>query len=219
VIARVGVTGVYVNQRVAGAVTVVPHDVFVGARPVAMAAVVVRPEMLASVRVTGFAPAIAPERVSVMAGAAMAVRTPPAMVVQRTVLVRNSPPPPPVSFAARQEALRQNPGRPLDMNQMNALRAAQPQRAQMVRPVNQPAGFGRTVNGNPQPAMRVQPALHNDRPPNAQSGARPAVEQPRPAEARPNVEAHSEQAPAKPESKASEKNNKQKNDRTEKKDR
>jgi hypothetical protein len=106
VIDRVGVTGVYVNQRVAGAVTVVPHDVFVGARPVAVAAVVVRPEMVASVRVTGFAPAIAPERVSVMAGAAVAVRTPPAMLAQRTVVVRNAPPPPPVAFAARQEALR-----------------------------------------------------------------------------------------------------------------
>src|SRR5580658_7700846 len=156
VIARVGVTGVYVNQRVVGAVTVVPHDVFVGARPVAVAAVAVRPEMIASVRVTGFAPAIAPERVSVMAGAAVAVRTPPAMLVQRTVVVRNAPPPPPVAFAARQEALRQNPGRPLDMNQMTALRAAQPPRAPLVRPVNQPApaGFGRPVNGNTQPAMR-----------------------------------------------------------------
>jgi hypothetical protein len=234
VITRVDVTGVYVNQRVVGAVTVVPHDVFVGARPVAVAAVVVRPEMVASVRVTGFAPAIAPERVSVMAGAAVAVRTPPAMLVQRTVVVRNAPPPPPVAFAARQEALRQNPGRPLDMDRMNALRAAQPQRAQMVRPVNQPApaGFGRSVNGNPQPAVRPQPALRNDRPasaqpnsqPSGQTSARPAVEQarpaeqPRPAEARPNAEAHSEQAPAKPESKAGERN-KKKNDKTEKKDR
>jgi hypothetical protein len=220
VIDRVGVTGVYVNQRVAGAVTVVPHDVFVGARPVAVAAVVVRPEMVASVRVTGFAPAIAPERVSLMAGAAVAVRTPPAMLVQRTVVVRNAPPPPPVAFAARQDALRQNPGRPLDTNQMNALRAAQPQRSQMVRPVSQPApaGFGRSVNGNPQPATRPQPALRNDRPPSAQPpGARPAVEQ-----TRPNVEAHSEQPPAKPEPKANEKNNKKndkRSDRTEKKDR
>jgi len=221
VIERVGVTGVYVNQRVVGAVTVVPHDVFVGARPVAAAAVVVRPEMVVSVRVTGFAPAIAPERVSVMAGAAVAVRTPPAMLVQRTVVVRNAPAPPPVAFAARQEALRQNPGRPLDMNQMNTLRASQPPRAALVRPVNQP-GPGRPVNGSPQPAMRPQPALRNDRPPSAQPGARPAVEQPRPAEARPNVEAHGEQAPAKQESKANEKNTKRndkKNDKTEKKDR
>ena len=242
VIGRVGVTGVFVNQRVVGAVTVVPHDVFVGARPVAVAAVVVRPDMVASVRVTGFAPAIAPERVSVMAGAAVAVRTPPAMLVQRTVVVRNAPPPPPVAFAARQEALRQNPGRPLDMNQMNALRTAQPPRAQMVRPVNQPApaDFGRPVNGNPQPAARPQPALRNDRPPSAQPGSQPSpqpgarpaveqarpaerpaehpVEQPRPAEAHPNVQPHSEQAPTKPEAKANGKNNK-KSDKTEKKDR
>jgi hypothetical protein len=177
VIDRVGVTGIFVNQRVVGAVTVVPHDVFVGARPVAAAAVAVRPEMAASVRVTGFAPAIAPERVSV-AGAAVAVRTPPAMLVQRTVVVRNAPPPPPVAFAARQEALRQNPGRPLDMNRMNALRATQPQRAQMVRPVNQPApaGFGRSVNSSPQPAVRPQPALRNDRPPSAQPSSQPSTQ-------------------------------------------
>jgi protein TonB len=143
-----------------------------------------------------------------------------------------------VAFAARQEALRQNPGRPLDRNQMNTLRAAQPPRAPMVRPVSQPApaAFGRPVNGNPQPAMRPQPAVRDDRPPTAQPGARPAVEQPRPAdrpaphpveqarpaEARPNVEAHSEAPPAKQGSKANEKNNKRsdkKNDKTEKKDR
>jgi hypothetical protein len=218
VITRVGVTGVYINQRVAGAVTVVPHDVFVGARPVAVAAVVVRPEMVASVRVTGFAPAIAPERVSVMAGGAVAVRMPPARLVQRTVVVRSAPAPAPVAFAARQEALRQNPGRPLDTNQMGALRAAQPQRAPLVRPVTQPGA-------NVQPPVRTQPALRNDRPPTAQPnyqpGARPAVEQPHPAErpAEHTVERPAEQArPA--EARPNEKNNKRnekKNDRTEKK--
>ncbi len=235
VINRVEVNNVYVNQRVVGAVTVVPHEVFVGARPVAVAAVAVRPEMVASVRVTGFAPAIAPERVSVLAGATVAVRTPPAVVVQRTVVARNTPPPPPVAFAARQEALRQNPGRPLDANQMNALRAAQPQRSQMVRPVNQsaPATFGRGVNNgtyNSPSTVRPQPAIRNDRPPSAQPGVRPAAEQPRnldrpaeqqrpaerPAEARPNVEPHAEQTPAKAEHKGGEKNAKKRNDKTEK---
>jgi hypothetical protein len=178
--------------------------------------------MVASVRVTGFAPAIAPERVSVMAGGMVAVRTPPAMIVQRTVVVRSAPAPPPVAFAARQEALRQNPGRPLDANQMNTLRAAQPERPAMVRPVSQPApaGFGRTVNnGNPQPAMRPQPPLRNDRPPSAQPGVRPAVEQPRPvehpAEAHPAAEPRKEEPPAK----ANEKRAAKKNDKTEKNDR
>jgi hypothetical protein len=207
VIGHVGVETVYMNQRVAGAVTVVPHDVFVSARPVAVAAVVVRPEMVASVRVTGFAPAIAPERVSVMAGGVVAVRTPPALLVQRTVVVRNAPPPPPVAFAARQEAIRQNGGRPLDGNQISTLRAAQPPRQAMVRPVNQPA-----------PAVGARPQFRNDRPPSAQPGARPAGEQARPAETRPSVEARKEEAPSR-ESKANEKKAARKSDKTEKKDR
>jgi len=72
-----------------------------------------------------FAPAIAPERVSVMAGAAVAVRTPPTMLVQRTVWCGTRPRSS-RAFAARQEALRQNPGRPLDISDERA-RAAQPQ--------------------------------------------------------------------------------------------
>src|SRR5215472_14147187 len=39
---------VYANQRVVGAVTVVPHEVFVGARPVGVAVVAVRPEVIVS---------------------------------------------------------------------------------------------------------------------------------------------------------------------------
>ncbi len=53
VINRVEVNNVYVNQRVVGAVTVVPHEVFVGARPVAVAAVAVSPDVVVSARVVG----------------------------------------------------------------------------------------------------------------------------------------------------------------------
>jgi hypothetical protein len=184
VISRVQVGPVvYMNQRVAGAVTIVPHDVFVGARPVAVAAVAVTPTMLVSARVVGYTAAIAPERVSVLArpiGGAVIVRTPPVAVVQRVVVARNVPPPPPVAFVARQEALRQNPGRPLDAAQLNAIRASQPQRASFVRPIGQPAGFGRSPNA---------PPVHNDRPPGAmQPHPAAAAERPaeRPAEARSN---------------------------------
>ncbi len=92
VIASVG-PAVYVNQRVVGAVTVVPHEVFVGARPVGVAVVAVRPEMLVSARVVGYTAPIAPERVSVLArpvGGAVVVRTPPAVFVQRTVVARTA---------------------------------------------------------------------------------------------------------------------------------
>jgi hypothetical protein len=189
----------YMNQRVVGAVTVVPQAVFVGARPVAVAAVAVTPGMIVSARVVGYTAAIAPERVSVLArpvGVAVVVRTPPAVIVQRTVIARTPPPPPPVSFAARQEALRQNPGRPLDQTQLASLRASQPApRAQMVRTIGQPGGgqqFGRPNGGAP---------LRNDRPPSATqprqfgqpAAARPEGATPnneaRPAENRPANEA------------------------------
>jgi hypothetical protein len=220
---------VYVNQRVIGAVTVVPHEVFVGARPVGVAVVAVRPEMLVSARVVGYTAPIVPERVSVLArpvGGAVVVRTPPAAFVQRTVVARTTPPPPAVNFAARQEALRQNPGRPLDQAQLNTLRAAQPPRPSMVRTVGQPEnsrpmGFGRSPNNAP---------VRNDRPPGAiqprpaeQPAARPAEPANRPAEARPNIEARpnaeaprNQQRPAE-ERKAEKGKNAKKNDRTDKK--
>ncbi len=194
---------VYVNQRVVGAVTVVPHEVFVGARPVAVAAVAVTPGMIVSARVVGYTAPIAPERVSVLArpiGGAVIVRTPPTVIVQRTVVARVAPPPPPINFAARQEALRQNPGRPLDQTQLNTIRASQPARPQYVRTVGQPANsqpmqFGRPSN---RPAGAGAPPnsapVRNDRPPSAvqprpAEAARPVEPANRPAEARPNVEA------------------------------
>jgi hypothetical protein len=170
---------VFANQRVVGAVTVVPHEVFVGARPVAVAAVAVRPEMVVSARV-GFVAAYAPERVSVMAGGVAVVRTPPAVVVQRTVVVRHAAPAPPVAFAARQEALRANPGRPLDAQQVNRIRATEPPRPSYVRPVGQPAGFNRGPNTAP-------PPMRNDRPANARPVGQPEN---RPAEVRPNPPAN-----------------------------
>jgi hypothetical protein len=223
VITSVG-PAVYVNKRVVGAVTVVPHEVFVGARPVGVAVVAVRPEMLVSARVVGYTAPIAPERVSVLArpiGGTVVVRTPPAVFVQRTVVARTPPPPAPVNFAARQEALRENPGRPLDQAQLNSIRAAQPPRPAMVRTVGQPAnsqpmGFGRSPNTAP---------VRNDRPPGAvqprpaeQPLARPAEPMNRPAEARPNTEARPN-AEARPneERKGEKAKNAKKNDRTEKK--
>jgi hypothetical protein len=202
VINRVEVTNVtYVNQRVVGAVTVVPHDVFVSARPVAAAAVVVPQREIVSARVVGYTAPVAPERVSVV-GVAVVGHAPPARFVERTVVVRSAPPPPPVPFAARQEALRANPGRPLDAMELNRLRAAAPPRQPMVRPVGQP------VNTGPRPQT---PMMRNDRPLNApprsfgNGGQVPRpMEQPnaRPAEAQPrsfgNPAPGPANAPAKP---------------------
>ncbi len=129
----------YVNQGVPGAVTVVSHETFVGARPVHAGMVAVDARVVAAAPVVAVAP-IAPVRVSVLAHVGPAVVMPPARIAERTVVVRNAPPPPPVPFAARQQALAANPGRPLEAAQIERFRATAPARPAAFRQVGAPAG-------------------------------------------------------------------------------
>jgi hypothetical protein len=178
VINNYNVTNVrYVNQNVTGAVTVVPHTAFAAGRPVAAAAVVVRPGVVAQARVLGHA------------GPMVAVHAPPNRFVERTVVARNTPPPPPVSFAAKEQALRANPGRPLDPAAERNLAPAAPH--PMVRSVvgangapaaGQGQRFGGPRPGNENTEM-VRPT-RNDRPMNPRPYNQPATAAPpeRPAE-------------------------------------
>jgi hypothetical protein len=184
VINRWDVTNVrYANQGVRGAVTVVPNDAFIHARPVASAAVVVPHEEIVRARVVGNTAVVAPVRDSVVMrpGGAVAVHAPPARFADRQVVVRHAPPPPPASFAAKEQALRANGGRPLDPAREASFRQSAPPRAPMVRPVspqgqtfgNRPAPQGgqpgvfqpRNTNqpGNPAPPRNEQ--LRNTNPP------------------------------------------------------
>jgi hypothetical protein len=167
----------YVNQGVVGAVTVVPHDAFIGAQPVARAMVIVPQREIVQAQVIGSTAPIAPMRESVLARpvGATAVRTPPARFADRAVFAKTAPPPPPVSFAARQQALQANGGRPLDPAKVESLRATGPGGHPAARPdvVRAPAA------GVARPAIAP---VRNDRPPAAQTQqanpvARPA-EQP-----------------------------------------
>jgi hypothetical protein len=172
-VTNVNVTNVrYVNQNVQGAVTAVPQQAFVSARPVAQVAHVVPARDAAQAEVVGTTAAVAPRPESVMArpaGAAPVAR-PPAQVMQHTVVARTPPPPAPVPFRAQQQALQANQGRPLDPATLNNLRPAQP--APQVRAVQQGP-----LAPRPQPAFG---APRNDRPANA---APPAFQQPRPVPA------------------------------------
>lgn len=180
---RTNVTNVtYVNQRVVGAVTVVPHEAFVSARPVAAVAVRVSPGVVMQARVVGYTAPVAPQRVSVLGNASVTVvHGPPQRVVAREVVARTAPPPPPVSFAAKQQALQANGGRPLAPEQVNTIRASAPQRAPMVRTVNaapagRPAPQERPMT---RPMPERMPQQQNVRPP---VNDRPAMA-PRPAPA------------------------------------
>ncbi|MEO8368038.1 MAG: DUF6600 domain-containing protein, partial [Candidatus Solibacter sp.] len=121
-VTNINVTNVrYVNQN-QGSVTVVSRDVFVGARPVRNAHMVVGGDVIAQGRVFGSTAALAPDRSSVMVHSQVTNVRPPARFEGRTVVVRQAPPPPPVSFGARREALQRDPGRPLDRGTAEALR-------------------------------------------------------------------------------------------------
>ncbi len=91
-VTTVNVTNItYVNREVPGAVTAVPREVFVRARPVATVAVAVPRE---SIRSAVFASSTPVPREPIARGAATAVRVaaPPAAVVERPVVVRRAPP-------------------------------------------------------------------------------------------------------------------------------
>jgi hypothetical protein len=161
---------IYVNQKVAGAVTAVPRDTFVNARPVAQAAVKVAPSAITAGPAVRTAP-VAPERASIMganragpgnaAAAASAPPTPPAAVVARPVVAKVAPPPPPVAFAQKQQALQANQGKPLDAKAEQNLRAATPPPAARFVKTAPPAAAVKPVETapkKPQPATSLNTA-------------------------------------------------------------
>ena len=112
----------YANRNVNGAVTAVPVSAFVGAKPVATAAVAVNRETFANARVNGFA-AVAPTRAS-LAPQVAARAVPAAAVVNRPIVAATKPPAPVASFAQRQAVLDKNPGQPLPARQLRTTAVA-----------------------------------------------------------------------------------------------
>jgi hypothetical protein len=159
---RPGLTVRYVNQGVVGAVTVVPRDAFVGARPVARAMVVVPQSEIVQARVVGPTAPIAPVRESVVGAAA--VRTPPARVVDRAVFAKTAPPPPRISSV---ESLR-TAGRPALVRGPAAV-AARPavapvrnDRPPAASPVARPAEQPRTEQPKPAEKKAVKKTEKKD---------------------------------------------------------
>jgi hypothetical protein len=173
----------YVNQRVAGAVTAVPRETFVNARPVAQAAVRVAPSAITAAPAVHTAP-VAPVRASVMganqastasAAAVSPPPKPPDAVVTRPVVAKVAPPPPPVAFAQKQQALQANPGKPLDAKAEQTLRAATPPPVERVVKTAPPAPAVKPVETaakKPQPAtsLNTEQQVHPPAP-----GAPPAA--------------------------------------------
>lgn len=176
----------YVNQHVNNGVTVVSHETFVNARPVAGNMMRVEPKEIASAPVSHVV-AAEPIRTSVVgAGRPVSVR-PPTAVVSRPVVAVRTPPPPPAPIERRQQQagghLQERslvrpvgPSQPAPVNQ-----GGRPQQTQEgFRPFGQPSNSGnnqvRTTpptqprtyeqQGTPQPENRnPQPGNREFRPP------------------------------------------------------
>ncbi len=146
----------YANRGVPNAVTVVPRNVFTGARPVAAAALRVQPQVLAQARITP-AVRIAPSIASVgfAGGNARAAHGAPSALFAREVVARRTPPPAPAPIAQRFNLIANQGGKPLATAQLHELR----QRDAESRPLPQRvrmAGAG-AENGNAQTAMPHTP--------------------------------------------------------------
>jgi uncharacterized protein DUF6600/FecR-like protein len=173
-VTNVNVTNIhYRNREAPGAMTVVSHEAFVGARPVDKSVIVVPRERLDEARVVGSTARVVPDRHSVLGRPdIMTVRRPPPAVTTRAVVVRREPPPPPVPFMARERALRTHPGRPLDETTLGTLRRQSPpaRTKPLVRPAvppeaaNRPASVLRPSREGLPPPRAVPPTVPAERP-------------------------------------------------------
>jgi hypothetical protein len=151
-VTNINVTNItYVNRAVPGAITAVPREIFVQARPIASASVAIPREQAQAASVIGTA-SVVPQRASI-AGPAPTTVTPPVAVVNRQVVVRSIPPPAPGPFAAKQAALAQHPGQPVDEPTENAIRTRTPQ-ASNTHPLVRAIAPPRSAPGSP-PATAV----------------------------------------------------------------
>jgi hypothetical protein len=167
----------YVNQHVTNAVTAVPRETFVNARPVAASMVKVDPKRIAEAPVARTVP-VQPVKASVLGAGRPIPAKPPATVVNRQVVATRQPTPPRTPLEQRQAAApnvrTETPGQP------------QP----VARTSNEPPRPGQPVarpNAPPRPQEPMgqdnrtlhpqsQPSPANNRP--AQNVPRPAVPQP-----------------------------------------
>jgi hypothetical protein len=160
----------YSNQVVRGAVTAVPRQAFISSQSVQRTAVVVPAGSFDHERVGGYTAAIAPERQSILRASQGNVPRPDAAIVNRQVVARNPPPPAAVPFAARQEALQSNGGRPLAPQQLQTIRQTSSVSEPPVRIAGRPAP--QALPQNAPPANRMQP---NQPEPNRAQPIQPAT--------------------------------------------
>ncbi|HET6180983.1 MAG TPA: DUF6600 domain-containing protein [Candidatus Sulfotelmatobacter sp.] len=150
----------YVNQHVNNGVTVVSHETFVNARPVADNVMRVEPREIAAAPVSHRVEA-EPIRMSVVgAGHPVAVR-PPAAIISRPVVAVRTPPPPPRPIEERQA---QAGGHLNEQTLVHPIAQGQPVQVspsgrtqQGFRPFTQPNSGNVQAGGNSQVKVQQQP--------------------------------------------------------------
>jgi hypothetical protein len=159
-VTTVNVTNItYVNRTVPGAVTAVPRDAFVRARPVAAVAVAVPRETIRT------APAVATVSVAPQAVSRLGTETvrrapaPPPAVVNRPVVVRHAPP------DTARTAVRENVAPPPQ---------GAPRVPRQAAPIPQPPPPRHPAPPQEQPAPPRQPPPQTQAPPQAQPRTPPA---------------------------------------------
>jgi uncharacterized protein DUF6600 len=161
----------YVNQHVTNGVTVVSHDAFVNARPVAQNVMKVDPKEIAAAPVSHVV-AAEPVKTSVMGSGHPVVNKPPAAVISRPVVAVKTPPAPPKPIDQRQAAAGGH------LNQQSLVRPAGPAQPVQMKPdatnagnhpqppaAGKPAPTSPPTNAQVKPMLRPQPRVYEQQGP------------------------------------------------------
>jgi len=191
---NVNVTKVtYMHQNNVAAVTAVSHDTFVNARPVGAATVRVNAQQMQTAEVQrNFA--VAPVQRSVVGAGAVATAKPPAAVMQRQVVAKETPAPPRASFNSVPQPSKsfRQAGPPAQQTQQQMQpRQQQPPQQQQVPPQQRSLQQQQTQQQQPvqqQPQLRQQPQQQQQQvPPQQRSLQQQQTQQQQPVQQQPQL--------------------------------
>jgi hypothetical protein len=192
---NVNVTKVtYMHQNNVGAVTAVSHDTFVNARPVGAATVRVNAQQMQTAEVQrNFA--VAPVQRSVVGAGAVATAKPPAAVMQRQVVAKETPAPPRASFNNTPQQGRAF--RPAIATGQQPQQQMQPRQQQQAQPQFRPPQAAQQQQPQPQIQQQQQhPQLQQQQ---QQQQAQPQFRPPQPpkqqTQPQPQIQQHPQQQP------------------------
>jgi hypothetical protein len=156
----------YANRVAPNAVTIVSHENFVSARPVAQNIVNVPPRELASAPVSHIS-SVEPERLSVYGAGSRNAPHPPAQVMNRLVVAKQNPPPEPNHFGRLQNATAgqppSGPANPVPAQQSGGTRPPQarpvPENQQMRQPAKPLEATAEKPPQTPRPLTRPAPTV------------------------------------------------------------